>query len=188
MKKSPITFVLLFLLSAKLFSQEPTVEKSIWGIQIIKPPFALYNETKLYNNIALRTELNFGLYYENAGESWAVFPSLHAEPRYYYNLKRRLNKNKRIDGNSANFLSLVCGYQPPFAIKSKDTRVNPSLYFIPTYGLKRKIGKHFNFEFAFGIGYSIAFKENIDWLTQKESKYTKDYLTTSLRLAFGFNL
>ncbi len=61
-----------------------------------------------------------------------------------------IQKEKRIDGNSGNYLSLYTGFQPGFGITSNNVDMVPVAYIIPTYGLRRNIGEHFNIRLAFG--------------------------------------
>jgi hypothetical protein len=71
-------FSLLFL--TKITAQNTSVEKSVWGIQLGIHPLSVYNELKLTNSIALRSELGFG--FSVSGDQWAVVPTIIVEPRY----------------------------------------------------------------------------------------------------------
>ncbi|MFV0553527.1 MAG: hypothetical protein ACK5LR_02370 [Mangrovibacterium sp.] len=188
MKK--LTFVTFLLLYASaLFSQETTsVEKSIWGVQIGINPIGVYNESRLTNDISLRSEVGFG--YGFSDDYWAVLPQLMVEPRYYYNLNRRSGKNKQIRNNSGNYLSLNASYlSGDLAIKSEGVVVHPSISIIPMYGLRRNMGAHFNFEFACGLGYGWTFKDytSTNLLTQESYsvKETDKGITFGIRLAVG---
>ena len=56
-----LSIVLVVSLScANIRAQEVSVEKSIWGAQILMLPLSVYNESKLTNEIALRSELSWG--------------------------------------------------------------------------------------------------------------------------------
>lgn len=186
-----ISIILIICLSTtKGNAQEASVEESIWGIQALMLPLSVYNELKLTNNIALRSELAWGFswsgggYFNNSSQ-WEVIPYLNVEPRYYYNLNRRHQKRKRIDNNSGNYLSLFVCFQPGFGITSKNNDLFPAIYFIPTYGLRRNIGKHFNYEAALGFGYGWEFKE-ITYLNGETGSYTDSGTLFNFRLAFGY--
>ncbi len=71
----------------------------------------------------------------------------------------KANKSKRIDGNSGNFFSLKTTYRPDwFTISNYEgyTVVN-ELSIIPTWGIRRHIGKHFTYEAGIGAGYQYQF-------------------------------
>jgi hypothetical protein len=180
--------LILFLLILNTFTingnaQEASVEKSLWGIQVGLHPLSIYNESRLIDNIALRCELGFGFGWLST--QWAILPVMVIEPRYYYNLKRRMGKDKRTDGNSGNFLSLYTGVEPGIGISSKDVDLFPSVIILPMYGLRRNIGKHFNFETAFGVGYSWTF-ENHKLANGKKKRNTEGGTTYGIRIALGY--
>nr|WP_320023401.1 hypothetical protein [uncultured Draconibacterium sp.] len=187
-----IIIILAFILFVpKGHAQEVSVEKNLWGVQTLIFPLSVYNETKLTTNIALRSELAWGFGWSGNGSyidnsvKWAVSPYLGIEPRCYYNLYRRNQKEKRIDGNSGNYLSLYTGFQPGFGITSKNVDIYPAISIMPMYGLRRNIGKHFNFEFAFGFGYNWTF-QNYTSATGKKYSNTVGDTTLGLRLALGY--
>lgn len=78
-----------------------------------------------------------------------------AEPRWYYNLSKRKAKSKRIDGNSGNFLSVKTSFYPNNLVISniENTYLKSYIMIFPTWGIKRNIGKYFNYEAGFGVGY-----------------------------------
>jgi hypothetical protein len=92
-------------------SQNASVEKSVFGIQAGYRGLWVNNETRLTNQIALRSEI--GIDYRVYGLKNPIYflkPMITAEPRWYYNLNKRESKSKRIDGNSGNFVSLKNTY------------------------------------------------------------------------------
>lgn len=147
------------------FSQEQKkdIEKSITNVQAGILGFWVNNETKVAPKTALRSEigLGFGISYShyNSQVSWAFAPLLRVEPKYYYNIDRRVAKGKSIDNNSGNYFSLSATYIPDWFVISnvKNLNVIPSISFIPNYGLRRNINAHLNYELAFGIGYRYLF-------------------------------
>lgn len=127
-------------------TQEASVEKSVFGIQIGPIGVWVHNELKLSNQVALRSEIGL------AGVNTAnIEPLLALEPRWYYNLDKRADKNKRIDGNSGNYISFRTSYRF-FDISEIDKKNDSYLSFTPTWGIRRNIGNHFNYEAGIGIG------------------------------------
>ena len=149
MKKTLITLILCGItLTAK--SQNTSVEKSIFGLQTGVLGIWAYNETKLSNTIALRTEIGFDFgiwettYYDDYDSPFILTPVIVIEPRFYYNLKKRSKNSKRIDGNSGNFIALKTSYHPELTLfNADDAPVVSDFAIIPTWGIRRNIGNHF---------------------------------------------
>ncbi len=151
---------ILLLLSLAVQSQnKASVEKSIYGIQTGTLGFWVYNEVKLTNTIALRSEIGLDggfIAGSNVDFIYVLAPTITAEPRFYYNLKKRSKKGKSILKNSANFLALKFFYVPDlFVISNTRGSITNSLSIIPKWGIKRTIGKHFTYELGLGIGYYV---------------------------------
>lgn len=181
-------FVILLItsfISLKAQNQNISVEKSTFGIQTGFLGIWAHNETKLTNSIALRSELglDFGAFSENFEESVFVFlPTIIVEPRWYYNLKKRVSKSKRIDANSGNFISLRTTYHPDLVIGSVPDYLNfiSDISIIPTWGIRRNIGSHLNYETGIGLGFGHFFKE--------KNVYIKDinFIALNLHLRIGY--
>ena len=159
MMKKWILILVFCAFSGKIQAQNASVEKSIYGLQIEALGILGHTEKRLSNTLALRAEaglgggLWFGAIYPKAG--FALFPTFIAEPRWYYNLNGRERKAKRTDGNSANFFSLKTRYFADwFVITNYDElQINDIVSIIPSWGIRRNIGKHFDYEVGFGMGY-----------------------------------
>lgn len=189
MKKALLIFALCGLtLTAK--SQNTSVEKSTFGVQTGVLGIWVYNEAKLSNTIALRTELGFDFgiwettYYDDYNSSFLLTPVIVVEPRFYYNLKKRSENSKRIDGNSGNFFALKMGYHPDwFVLFNTDNAPVVSDYsIIPTWGIRRNIGDHFNYEAGIGAGLSHTFAERAGYSKDK----TEMELNMHLRIGYRF--
>ncbi|WP_417871599.1 hypothetical protein, partial [Winogradskyella sp.] len=147
-------------------AQDASVEKSTYGIQTGFLGIWAHNESKLSNSIALRSELGLdaGIYSENfvGSRSFIMVPALTLEPRWYYNLNKRVSKQRRIDGNSGNFISIKTTYHPDMVIGSlpEYTVFISDITIIPTWGIRRNVGKHFTYETGIGIGYYHLFKKD----------------------------
>src|SRR5690554_2168505 len=165
MRKTLLTLWLCaFTLLVK--AQDSSVEKSVFGIQTGPVGVWAHNESRLSNKIALRSEIgleaNFWAGYNSTDFLLGIIIAL--EPRWYYNLNKRKNKSKRIDGNSGNFISLKTSYHPDLivATSNENLKLVSVIAIVPTWGIRRNIGNHFNYEAGFGIGYIRYFeKENV---------------------------
>ncbi len=187
MKKIVIT---LILLSVNLIvkAQDASVEKSIFGIQA--GLFSIYTqyETKLSNSFSLRSELGLepGVTISRDSADGRLFlsPVINLEPRWYYNLNKRQKKSKRIDNNSGNFVSLKTSFHPDwFTISSNSEKpidFISDIVIIPTWGIRRNIGKKFNYEVGAGIAY-------VKRLEEFDSKYIDDnFFTLDFHLRIGY--
>lgn len=167
MKKTIITLVFL-VVAFMAKAQDASVEKSVFGIQTGFFGIWAHNEARLTNELALRTELGLdaGLFISDARDLVGItfVPTITVEPRWYFNLNRRVSKGKRIDGNSGTFLSLKTTYHPDWFLIANEQknsfRFISDLTVIPTIGIRRNIGKHFNYETGFGIGYARYFESD----------------------------
>ncbi len=162
-----IFLVLVFFaatLSSTAQDKSASVEKSTFGIQTGILGIWVHNESKLSNSITLRSELGldagFSVNDNFVGDDiFALIPAITLEPRWYYNLNKRVSKSRRIDGNSGNFIALKISYHPDVIVYSNQNTDNinfiSDISIIPTWGIRRNIGKHFNYETGIGIGYVL---------------------------------
>ncbi len=150
-------------------SQNSSVEKSTYGIQMGLLGVWAHQEVKLSDKIALRTEVGmdagfwFGNFYPKNG--YLMTPVIMLEPRWYYNLDKRISKSKSISGNSGNFLTLQTSFHPNWFVISnyKNVEIANQISIIPTWGIKRNIGNHFTYEAGIGIGYRYIFAKNVGY-------------------------
>lgn len=182
-------FLIVCIAIFQLSAQQASVEKSVFGIQTGFLGFWAHNETKLSNTIALRSELGLdaAIFSDNfvGNTSFIMVPALTLEPRWYYNLNKRVSKNRRIDGNSGNFLAIKTTYHPDLVIGSlaENTVFITDISIIPTWGIRRHIGKHFNYETGIGIGYYHLFKKDNVLLLQDRNGVA---LNLHLRIGYRF--
>ena len=167
-------------------SQNASVEKSTFGIQTGFLGIWAHNESKLSNQFALRSELGLdtGIFGSDVNDinGFLLVPAITVEPRWYYNLNKRENKSKRIDGNSGNFISLKTTYHPDWFVISNENNLNliSDISIIPTWGIRRNIGNHFNYETGIGIGYVHYFEEDNVILLDERG------ITVNLHLRIGY--
>lgn len=189
MKK--IIFIFLFCLSSSLAqSQRASVEKSVSGVQTGFLGIWVHNEFKLSNRIALRIELGFdggffgGIGFDSRNGNFLLAPVFTVEPRWYYNLNKRNKKSKRIDGNSANFITLQTSFNPDWFLISnvKNVSIDSQVSFIPTWGIRRNIANHFNFEAGAGLGYILYFERNFG----RRNSYGGAAINIQVRIGYRF--
>lgn len=186
--KKILLFIAICGLSTISYSQTASVERSTFGIQTGFLGIWGHNESRLSNQIVLRSELGFdsgfwgGSFYDKTG--FLLTPVITIEPRWYYNLNKRERRSRRIDGNSGNFLSLKTSYHPDwFVISNYDNvRIISDISIVPTWGIKRNIGTHFSYETGIGLGYRHIFATQAGY-SENESNAT---LNLHLRIGYRF--
>jgi len=168
--------------------QEISVEKSINEIQTGFLGIWVHNESKLTNEIALRSEIGFnsgifgGGFYDKTG--FILIPVITVEPRWYYNLQKKNSKSKNIKNNRGNFIGIKTSYTPDwFVISNYDNlSVVNQISIVPKWGIRRSIGKHFNFETGIGLGYRYVFAKSAGY-AENESE---SELNLHLRIGYTF--
>lgn len=164
--KKTILFVIVLMMTTNFIAQNTSVEKSIWGIQTGFLGIWINNELKLSESIVLRSEIGLDLdvFDTDFGDSKNYFsaPVITIEPRWYYNLNKRIKKTKRTDGNSGNFIAIKTSYHPDWFVIShyENFSIISDLSIVPTWGIRRNIGKHFGYETGIGLGYRYTFYSN----------------------------
>jgi hypothetical protein len=170
MKTSILKIAFLSLLFISIFqaihAQTASIEKSVFGLQTGFLGIWVHNEARLTNKIALRTEIGLdadiftGYNYPKTG--YFLVPAITLEPRWYYNINKRVRKSINIAGNSGNFISLKITYHPDVIVISNYDNIDfiNDFSIIPTWGIRRQIGHHFNYETGIGIGYIHYFNSN----------------------------
>jgi len=187
MKKIILSFVFLGFINA-IQSQDASTEETTYGIQTGFLGVWIQNESKLSNNIALRSEIGFdsgigaGDFYDGVG--FILTPVLTLEPRLYYNLNKRVSKGRNIDGNSGNFVSLKTSYHPDWFVISniENSGIVSDLAIIPTWGIRRQLGNHFMYEVGIGLGYRYLLAKQAGFL-ENESDAA---INLHLRIGYQF--
>jgi hypothetical protein len=166
-------------------SEVAEVEKYLFNVQAgLLGVWASY-EHQIAPRIAMRYNLgvNAGLWGGNfTGTGFLTTPSFGIEPRFYHNLNKRLDKGKNIKGNSGNFISLRILYQPSLVITTTDERRKPTTYLAvtPTYGIRRILGEHFNYELGLGLGYGYRL------IAPNYANHSRHFLDVNLHIRIGY--
>lgn len=119
-------------------------------------------EYPISKNIALLTEIGVNpLIFSRVGDPIGVLFSgrIKQGVRLYYDREFRFNEEIVIDNNTGNFFTFIIDYQPPFFSWSSDSSkmILREVRIIPSWGLRRSIGRRFIIEghLGFGYGYTI---------------------------------
>jgi hypothetical protein len=118
--------------------------------------------------INMEAGVNWGWQSFNNSFEILARPIFQIEPRFYYNVKKRYEKDKFFN-NSASFFSLNSGFV--FRTLGIDQRSH-SFFTIPKWGFRRAMGKHFIFEAQIGGGL---------WFNRNSTQFNPE-----LDLKFGY--
>jgi len=140
------------------------LRENVWRVLFLSPGVA--NEVRL----GVRTTLSSGLRLDGAivgggnndgrlYTSYYFSPVLSSGIRYYYNLERRLRKEKSIRYNSANYLTIRANYFLPPFIEHIDARaaiITPEqgISVQAMWGFQRTYRRNFYLNLALGVGAS----------------------------------
>ena len=163
--KKYIIILTLLMLSAKAWSQDNAakVERATGGVQAGFLGMWIYQESKMSDATAFRIEFGLegglwgGIYREGIGVLFR--PALNAEPRWYYNLIKRIKKERNIEYNSGSFLSLKLNYQPAWFLISNEKGIRPiaNMGLYPSWGIRTMITQRWNVEAGAGLGPRLYF-------------------------------
>ena len=160
-------------LSTKSF-KKAGIHKAYFKLSLLFP--AVGGEVGLAEKFSLDFGARLGINAGVNGIGQTYFfpqPSLVLEPKWNYNIKRRLQKGKNISKYSSNFLSLHSN----FNIKVSPSTAN---YFVvgPAWGLQRNFSDIAYVKFKTGLAYRYVFNAPI--------KYSHLVILLNLQLGFVF--
>jgi len=155
-----VVFLSIFFIT---YAQNKNKTEDIFGVKVGFIGGWVSYEKALNHKFTLNSEVGYegGFLKGTNNNVDYVFTTIFSlEPRYYYNFKKRQDKGKSTNNNSANYISSEFFYVPDLlsATNRDNLSINKSFGIIPKYGLRRSISDNLIFEFAIGIGY--AWREN----------------------------
>lgn len=135
----------------------PKVEKSLYKVNFYIPGFEYeYGIGKLNT---LNFLITFGAAWvpENKNQKSAFFlsPVLMIELRNYYNLMRRMKKNKNTKNNTGNFFALCITQQGRSLIWNPGYISYSVTYYGALWGFQRTWADRYNITFGFGVDYFV---------------------------------
>ncbi len=144
-----LLFIALFFASINIFGQ--TTEKNtqkVVRINAINPGVEFEMPVFSKSTISANLGVGYGNMYENTTRNWAtgeliymIAPFIDVEYKYLYNINKRISKGKKVDFNSANFISLRCLGRGS-DLKSNFTRYEDYDFAIgPNWGIQRSFSR-----------------------------------------------
>ncbi len=150
----------MLLITFNSFAQDKmdTQTVKVWRINFLNPAIEL--EYPISNKSTISSAIGIGyngaypdLTYGGDGFIYIIAPFLDVQYKYFYNFKKRQNKNRTIKNNSGNFISLRLISHGPSIMENINRTSDFDFAFGPTWGIQRKYGKNFHFLFDVGPQY-----------------------------------
>lgn len=119
MNKAIVFSVSLLLVSFMNAQSIRNVEDNQLALNFLLP--GVVYEAGISENATLATELTVGFAYRESTffeDGFGIYPIGRFQYRYYYNFQRRLEKGKRIAGNTGNYLAPTIAVQSGKAISA----------------------------------------------------------------------
>ncbi len=152
---------LSFLFFTSLLLAQAQYDKNVeeHQVQIGLPMPAILYEKGVAKNLTLSLELLTGFEFDScisctSSEEFGFYFIVRGQYRYYYNMKRRLDKGKNISGNSGNYVGGLLVYQDgnPFIGGLKEERYTLGAGLV--YGLQRIYKRGFFYRLETGVAYA----------------------------------
>ncbi len=128
------------------------LERHQFTINLLGPGFRY--ELGLFKNVSVSTSFTPGFATYEEGYTFGF--AWHTRIRYYHNFENRLDINKNIVGNSADYLAPAQSiFWGPLQVAQdlRDDKDFALAFYGGVYGIQRTYRKGFNFNAEFGFGY-----------------------------------
>ena len=161
MKRNFILLFLIALVSIQQGNGQRLTEKGLGLVNLERHQFTVNlfgpgfrYELGLLRNVSASTSFSPALAYDQEGYTFGY--SWHVRLRYYHNFTQRLDINKNVVGNSANYVAAAQSifWEPLQLVENMpDTRNWAFAFYGAVYGIQRTNRKGFNINAELGYGY-----------------------------------
>ena len=166
MKKLSI-LALLALFTMTTYGQESKTYKTekVWRVNFLNPGLELELPTGDYSTFSTELGIGYGggypdLTYGGSGFIYIIAPFLDLQQKWFYNINKRIRKNRTVENNSGNFISA--------RFLTRGNSIADNVYrtsdfdfaFSGTWGIQRKYGERFHLLFDIGPEYYFDTKGN----------------------------
>ncbi len=159
--KGNILAIFLILVSWNNYSQTTNnVNKHLLKGNLLFTPSLSY-EFGIHKSSTVKLEIGTSLtIFEKFNKtSVGFFPKVETQYKYYYNLKKRHNKGKNTQNNSANFIAMLGIFHDEKNIIGQDDRVSDVILIGPAWGIQRSYKGGLSLLVEIGFGYDFGYEE-----------------------------
>jgi hypothetical protein len=165
--KKLLLFVFFGLLTVNVSAQEKELAKTekVWRINFLNPGGELELPTGDYSTFSTGLGVGYGggypdLTYGGSGFIYIIAPFLDLQQKWFYNLNKRGRKDKTVENNSGNFVSVRLLTRGPSIADNVFRSSDFDFAISPTWGIQRKYGESFHFLLDIGPQYYFDTKGN----------------------------
>ena len=190
-------FFLLMLASVNCFSQDDGNNdvRDVTKLTFFGPGISYEKRIGKFQTLTAQAVLSPEIYigYSSALGNMSridVYPALELQYKYYYNVAKRITKEKRTEMNSANYLSALTEiyfYKDPISA-NRDEDIRSSKVIGMAWGLQRNYQSRFSLDMGFGLGYIFTKQTTINgagqYITENFGEFTN---IGQLSLGFWIN-
>lgn len=137
----------------------PELAEQLHKVSIFPLGYAYEKKIGQEFTIEMGADFSFDTYYKDASDfqdyALAVNPTIHLEPRYYYNLERRYRRGRNVSNNAASYIGIYSELilNPLIEENNNYFPVYDRFRIGPAWGMQRNIGKrgYWNLNLASGL-------------------------------------
>lgn len=166
MKKLSILAVLiLFSFSTYAQEQETYSTEKVWRINFLNPGLELELPTGDYSTFSTGLGVGYGgsypdLTWGGSGFVYIIAPFLDLQQKWFYNINKRIRKDRTVANNSGNFISARLITRGNSIAENINRTSDFDFAFGPTWGIQRKYGEKFHLLFDIGPQYYMDTEGN----------------------------
>lgn len=156
MKMKRTIFLFAVFLATTLQAQDLPETSSQLSVNFMVPSLEWEKKTGTTSTLVLNLGTAFVYRKSTYSSGYAVFPTLQAQYRKYYNFNKRLEKGKKISENSGNYITALVDITSGNPILGDlESMADYSVFLGPAWGLQRIYHSGFKLNLNLGIGYGF---------------------------------
>ena len=166
MKKTLLILAIGLLTTVNYAQGNDQIEtEKVWRLNFLNPGIELEIPTGQYSTFSSGLGVGYGGGYPDltlggTGLIYIISPFVDLQQKWFYNLNKRVRKDRNTDNNSGNFVSFRLITRGNSIAENVTRTSNFDFAFGPTWGIQRKYGKNFHLLFDVGPKYYFDTKGN----------------------------